>query len=155
MNRNIYIILSVFLVLLVISIGCAPGPRGMGRFAEHPAGFWAGLWHGLICVVTFVISLFTNNVQMYEVNNTGAWYNFGFLLGVCIIMAGGGGSSCKKKSRNERNWDEVAEKVERKILKGIKEWVEEDEKKDDDEWKEIGRRVEAKVKRELSDWADK
>jgi len=155
MKKNGYVIISVLLVLLVISVGCAPAPMGQGTFAECPAGFWAGLWHGLICVVTFIISLFNNNVAMYEVNNTGGWYNFGFLLGVCVVMAGGGGSSCKKKSKNEKEWDEVAEKVEKKILKGIKEWVDEEEKKDDDEWEEIGKRVEEKIKRELKEWADK
>lgn len=153
MKTSSLVVMSIVLVLLVLSAGCAPGPHT--RFAKDPAGFWAGLWHGLICVVTFIISLFNNNVQIYEVNNTGGWYNFGFLLGVCIIMAGGGGSSCKKKSKNEKEWDEVAEKVEMKILKGIKEWVDEEEKKDDDEWEEIGRKVEEKVKRELREWADK
>lgn len=47
-----------------------------------PAGFWVGLWHGIIAPVTFIISLFTKNVGFYEMHNNGKWYEFGFLLGV-------------------------------------------------------------------------
>jgi hypothetical protein len=47
-----------------------------------PAGFWAGLWHGIIAPLLFWISLFAAGVRVYEVNNKGRWYDFGFLLGV-------------------------------------------------------------------------
>ena len=40
-----------------------------------------GLWHGFISPVTFVISIFSRNVRLYEVHNNGTWYNFGFVLG--------------------------------------------------------------------------
>lgn len=55
-----------------------------------PAGFWAGLWHGLICVITFIISLFAPGVRMYETHNRGRWYDFGFLIGASITFGGGG-----------------------------------------------------------------
>ena len=45
------------------------------------AGFWTGLWHGMICPIAFFISLFNREVSMYEVHNNGNWYNFGFLIG--------------------------------------------------------------------------
>jgi hypothetical protein len=47
----------------------------------RPAGFWIGLWHGLIAPITFLVSLFNAGVRIYEVNNTGRWYEFGFILG--------------------------------------------------------------------------
>lgn len=47
-----------------------------------PAGFWAGFWHGIIAVITFIVSLFTSNVRIYETNNTGHGYDFGFMLGI-------------------------------------------------------------------------
>jgi hypothetical protein len=59
------------------------------------AGFWMGLWHGIIAPITFIISLFTDSVSMYEVHNTGGWYDFGFVLGAGILF-GGGGSASKK-----------------------------------------------------------
>jgi hypothetical protein len=47
-----------------------------------PAGFWGGLWHGLIAPYTFLISLFARGVSIYETNNKGRWYEFGFMLGI-------------------------------------------------------------------------
>lgn len=61
----------------------------------RPAGFWAGLWHGLICPLTFVISLFTPNVRIYESRNAGRWYDFGFLIGASSSL----GSSGREVSR--------------------------------------------------------
>ena len=147
------ILLCVFLLIIVTS-SCAPGNT---RFDEKPAGFWAGLWHGFICVITFIISLFTDSVAMYEVSNNGGWYNFGFLLGAAIALGGGGSSSCKrrkKKSAREKEWEEIAEKVEEKVRKGIKNWAEEEDTEKGD-WEEIGRNVEDKIKRELRKWAEK
>ncbi len=47
-----------------------------------PAGFWAGFWHGMIAPIVFIISLFNDGVSIYEINNTGRGYNFGFILGI-------------------------------------------------------------------------
>ena len=52
------------------------------------AGFWQGLWHGVIAPVTFFISLFTDRVNIYEVVNSGNWYDFGFVLGAGILFGG-------------------------------------------------------------------
>jgi hypothetical protein len=46
------------------------------------AGFWGGLWHGIIAPITFVVSLLANGVSIYETNNNGRWYEFGFMLGI-------------------------------------------------------------------------
>jgi polyferredoxin len=54
-----------------------------------PAGFLAGLWHGLICPITFIVSLFNPGIRIYEVKNCGAWYDFGFVLGVSASFGGG------------------------------------------------------------------
>ncbi len=55
-----------------------------------PAGFWAGFWHGLISPLTFLVSLFTPNVRIYETHNKGRLYDFGFLLGVSGAFGGSG-----------------------------------------------------------------
>jgi hypothetical protein len=93
----------LLLVVLFLAAGCAPhtnelvSPRGATAAA---AGFWLGVWHGIIAPVTFVISLFTRSVEMYEVHNNGGWYNFGFLLGISIILGGGGaGGAARRRSR--------------------------------------------------------
>jgi hypothetical protein len=49
------------------------------------AGFWIGLWHGVIAPITFLISLFVSSVNIYEVHNNGGWYDFGFVLGTGIF----------------------------------------------------------------------
>lgn len=62
---------------------------------DYPAGFWKGLLHGIIAPFTFIISLFNDHVAIYDINNNGNWYNFGFVLGAGILF--GGGSSAKKR----------------------------------------------------------
>lgn len=58
-----------------------------------PAGFLAGFWHGIIAPITFIISLFNVNVRIYEKNNSGRWYDFGFLIGISGSFGGGGAST--------------------------------------------------------------
>jgi len=55
-----------------------------------PAGFLAGLWHGLILPITFIVSLFSTSVRIYETNNSGRWYDFGFLIGATSSLGGSG-----------------------------------------------------------------
>ncbi len=74
------ILFVLVLVLVNILAGCAPGPNVFkGTASEHNvvAGFWLGLWQGFIAPFVFVVSLFKNNLTIYEVHNNGAWYNFG------------------------------------------------------------------------------
>ena len=90
--------LAVAMVIAFALSGCAGSNPLVGTAGNHGvAGFWAGLWHGLICPIAYVISLFNRKFSMYEVHNNGAWYNAGFLLGA---GAGGllrGSSSSKKR----------------------------------------------------------
>ncbi|MGA7239129.1 MAG: hypothetical protein WBY44_25840 [Bryobacteraceae bacterium] len=59
------------------------GPNSKYKLPDAtPAGFWAGLWHGMIAPLLFWISLFAPGVRIYETNNKGRRYDFGFLIGV-------------------------------------------------------------------------
>ncbi|MFI2703761.1 hypothetical protein [Cellulosimicrobium composti] len=62
---------------------CAAGPNP----DQNPAGygFWWGLWHGVILPVSFIVSLFTDTVSIYEVDNDGNWYDVGFVLGIALF----------------------------------------------------------------------
>ena len=72
----------------MLSIG---GPGSKYSLPNAPAaGFLAGLWHGLILPFTFIISLFDSDVRIYEINNSGLWYDFGFILGASSSLGGGG-----------------------------------------------------------------
>ena len=65
------------------NILAVPGPNSKYKLADaDPAGFWAGLWHGLICPITFIVSLFNPSVRLYETNNRGRLYDFGFIIGI-------------------------------------------------------------------------
>ena len=83
---------------------CAAGPNELVDTGPDPAGFWLGLWQGLISPITFLISLFNNDVNIYEVNNNGNWYNFGFMLGVAVVFSGPAGSSrtVPRRARSHR-----------------------------------------------------
>ena len=52
--------------------------------AGNVAGFWLGLWHGLIAPFAFVTSLFKEDIGVYEAHNNGRWYNFGFIFGLML-----------------------------------------------------------------------
>jgi hypothetical protein len=94
-RRSKWMLPLLFCVALLL-VGCAAGPNSQesvaGRGGEL-AGFWLGLWHGIISPITFVISLFKDGVSIYEIHNNGNWYDFGFVLGAGILFGGGGASA--------------------------------------------------------------
>jgi hypothetical protein len=99
-RRRLRLVLSCVLVVgaaLLLS-SCVPGPNHAAETAANASGFWAGLWHGIIFPVTFFISLFTNDVSVYEVVNNGNWYDFGFFLGI-VVIGGGGGVGARRARR--------------------------------------------------------
>ena len=84
------------LVLTFLLAACAAGANpDVGTAGQDGvvAGFWLGLWHGIIAPVTFVISLFTDDVSIYEVHNSGNWYDLGFFLGFGVLLGGGASGS--------------------------------------------------------------
>jgi hypothetical protein len=72
----------------LVSITLAACTAGDPRFTvDEPANFFDGLWHGVISLVTLVVSLFSNEIDFYEVNNTGWSYDAGLMLGIMIIAS--------------------------------------------------------------------
>jgi len=101
----VFVLLAVF---VVTAAGCAPGTSvdfqapdteiqlttpGPNPQVDKPAengrvaGLGTGLWHGLISVVTLILSFINPAIQMYEVHNSGQLYNLGFLIG-CVLLFG-------------------------------------------------------------------
>jgi hypothetical protein len=95
------------LILLVVTTSCGPGSDlqvttpestiqlttpGVNPSLNEPdeegrvSGFISGFWHGLIAPVMLVGSVFNPVIQMYEVHNNGAEYNFGYLIGVALVF---------------------------------------------------------------------
>jgi hypothetical protein len=154
-NRSIQLFLLVSVALLLSA--CTAGDAQFTP--ETPAGFWYGLWHGIISVIALIVHVFNEHVGVYEINNTGGWYDCGFLLGVILIWGGGSHVNCKsaKKKQRDKEWEEVGEKVEMKVMRKLQAWADEEESGDVSakEWDEIGAKVEKKLKRKIREWAEK
>ncbi len=94
------IVIGIVVVLIVLTISsCAAGPNEMVNTPDADgdvAGFWQGVWNGFSAPFTFIISLFSESIHVYEVHNNGGWYNFGFLFGASIIF-GGTGRGAKRR----------------------------------------------------------
>jgi hypothetical protein len=99
-------IIVAALVLAVLCLAaCAPGANPLkGTPAEGGkiAGFWMGLWQGLIAPIAFIVSIFNRAVNVYEVHNSGVLYNLGFILGLTVSLGGGGGGAAAARRRRYR-----------------------------------------------------
>lgn len=96
MNLRKIILVVLVLILLVTMTGCVPGD---GKYSEqNPAGFFWGIWHGWIAPISLIIGLFNKSIRIYEINNTGWLYDFGFYI---AVISGFGGISLSR--RNKKN----------------------------------------------------
>lgn len=88
MKRRVLVLISLLAVVALTLTACAPGANPLVN-VPPPGGtvanFWTGLWQGFIVPVTFIISLFRSDVNLYEVHNDGIPYNVGFVIGALII----------------------------------------------------------------------
>ncbi len=79
-------VLPILLILALMFLGgCVPGGGTYDR--QSPAGFFSGIWHGWIAPLSLILGIFNSDVRVYEPNNTGWLYDFGFY----IAMIGGFG----------------------------------------------------------------
>jgi lysophospholipid acyltransferase (LPLAT)-like uncharacterized protein len=84
-----FVVILLLLSLLLVSCTAGPNPlRGSENNKGKEAGFLRGFWHGLISVITLIISVFNDKVAIYEVHNNGFLYNLGFLLGAGVLTGG-------------------------------------------------------------------
>lgn len=156
MNSDFLFKIPITVMLIPILFACTAGNPQFSQ--ETPAGFWYGLWHGIISVITLLIHVFNQNVSVYEINNSGGWYDFGFLLGVISVWGGSSHATYKSKVRKQRDeeWQEIGDKVERKVMRKLRGWAEEENTTESSkEWEEIGEKVEQKLKRKIREWAEK
>jgi len=92
-NREIVMtsrIRTISLLLVAVTLAACSGPNPLQDAAvpiSEVSGFWGGIWHGLILPVSFLGSLLTDYITIYAVQNTGGWYDFGFMIGVSILAA--------------------------------------------------------------------
>ena len=143
------VLLAGLLILLVVS--CAPGNARYSPDTGRPANFWAGLWHGLIIVITFIVSLFTSTVGIYEPNNVGWAYNLGFILGCCMSLGAGARSAIHRKRRwRDSDWEKVGWRIGRSVNESVASWRKEERPSDSDrDWEELGRKIEERIREEM------
>ena len=145
-------VLLLGLLLLLLAAGCAPGNARYSVETGRPANFWAGLWHGLIVVVTFIVSLFTRDVGIYESHNVGWAYNLGFILGCCISLGGAARSAVHRrhKHRREPDWDQVGRQIGDSVKEGLSSWRQQERTSESEaDWDELGRKIEERIREEM------
>lgn len=91
-KQTLIILLSVISILLITS--CVPGSGS--NSPTNPAGFFKGIWHGWVAPVSLIWGLFEPNIRIYEINNSGWWYDLGFYIS---IISGFGGISFFRRKR--------------------------------------------------------
>ena len=85
--RYIALALLFFLLVVLLASGCAQVNSEVGTSGSSGvAGFGSGFWHGLILPISFIVSLFDSSIGIYEINNDGNLYNFGFVLGAWVVF---------------------------------------------------------------------
>lgn len=97
-NRSHKTLLVLLLVLLsfLLLTACVPGDGK--ATADKPAGFFWGVWHGWLAPVSLIVGLFSPNIRVYEVLNTGWWYDLGFYMS---IISGFGGLSLARRQKKD------------------------------------------------------
>lgn len=151
---------KTLIFLIVTSLALSSCAAGNTQFtADAPAGFWYGLWHGVISFIALIIHLFNPDVMVYELNNSGGWYDFGFLIGVACLWGGGKKvvyKSPKRKAR-DKEWEEIGDKVEAKVMRKLKDWADDAEPgtNEGEDWSEVAEKAEKKLKKKIREWAEK
>jgi hypothetical protein len=96
MTKRVVLMGFVLLCCAALS-GCAPGDGTYLK--DSPAGFFVGLWHGWIAPITLIWGFFNNTIRIYEVNNTGWWYDLGFYI---AVIGGFGSIALTRKKASHR-----------------------------------------------------
>lgn len=154
---NSFTTLATFASLATVTLLMTACAAGDPKFTAEAAGFWTGLWHGVISFITLIIGIFSDTVRVYEVHNTGGWYDFGFLLGATCFWGGSqsayhrGFRRGRRSAELEDEWREVGVVLERKVKGKIAEWA---EAAPGEDWTRVERRAELKLKRKIKEWLE-
>ena len=98
MKTKAVILLIIILLAAGLMTGCLPGDGK--RTASRPGNFITGIWHGWIAPISIIVGIFDKKIRVYEVNNTGWWYDFGFYM---AIISGFGGLSLARRRKHHRH----------------------------------------------------
>ena len=97
MKKKVILLVILLAVVMMILTGCMPN-EDISRPAKA-AGFFSGIWHGWIAPISLIVGVFNGDIRIYEINNTGWWYDFGFYM---AIISGFGGLSLFRRKRSHK-----------------------------------------------------
>lgn len=100
MNTKKWVCLLLVVGLITLA-GCVPGD-GKHTY-EKPAGFFWGIWHGWIAPVSLIWGLINPDIRVYEIQNTGWWYDFGFYIAIISGFGSLGFQRGKRKQKRAEN----------------------------------------------------
>lgn len=95
MKQSVKLLFLSLLIIFSLS-GCMPGD-GSASLSD-PSGFFWGVWHGWIAPISLIFGLVHKNIRLYEVFNTGWWYDLGFYM---AIISGFGSLALFRKKRHK------------------------------------------------------
>ncbi|NLC25178.1 MAG: hypothetical protein GX777_00915 [Fastidiosipila sp.] len=98
-KQKIILLLILTVAVMMLLSACIPGDGK--HTADRPAGFFWGIWHGWIAPISLIGGIFNGNIRLYEVMNTGWWYDLGFYM---AIISGFGGLSFARRRITRQNW---------------------------------------------------
>ncbi len=67
---------------VIVFVSCADVEAVNDCLSSHTYGFWSGIWHGMTCPLSWIGSLIYDDISIYAVNNSGGWYDLGFVIGI-------------------------------------------------------------------------
>jgi len=97
MKSKYFMVALILFMTMILLTGCVPGD-GTNN-AQHPAGFFWGIWHGWVAPISLIIGIFKENIRLYETHNAGWWYDFGFYI---AVISGFGGVSLFRRKKVSR-----------------------------------------------------
>ena len=96
---------GIVTVLVLAFAGLSPSTE-----PAEPAGFWAGVLHGLIILGSLIVSVFHEEVLLYAAHLQGLSYNVGYYIGVSLWFV----LILKGRDASRKGFD----RVEQRILDG-------------------------------------
>lgn len=84
MNRTRIFVLAT----LALTLAACVARQAPTAVSPTAPGFLEGVWHGFIFPIAWIVSLFTDDIAVYQVPNNGGWYDFGYFVGICLLGVG-------------------------------------------------------------------
>ena len=95
--RKLLLVMLLFGLAALLLAGCVPGDGA--NTPANPAGFFWGIWHGWLAPISLIIGLVNGDIRIYEVYNSGWWYDLGYYM---AIIGGFGGFSLFRREKKRR-----------------------------------------------------